>query len=140
MGGKLEHRPLATNRRRFFALTQERLQFGHEGESAAIAFLKKKGYRVLEKNFRSKVGEIDIIAEQAGVVVFIEVKARSNHEFGHPFDALTPIKQKKIIQTAQSFLARKRIAEKPMRFDVVALTSDPHGSWEVELLENAFQV
>ncbi len=121
-------------------MTQERLQFGREGESAAIAFLKKKGYRILEKNFRSKVGEIDIIAEQAGVIVFIEVKARSDHEFGHPFDALTPTKQKKIVQTAQSFLARKRIVDKPMRFDVVALTSDPHGSWKIELLENAFQV
>ncbi len=121
-------------------MTQKRLHFGREGESAAIAFLKKKGYRILEKNFRSKVGEIDIIAEQAGVIVFIEVKARSDHKFGHPFDALTPIKQKKIVQTAQSFLVRKRIADKPMRFDVVALTSDPSDSWEIELLENAFQV
>ncbi len=86
------------------------------------------------------MGEIDIIAEQAGVVVFIEVKARSDHEFGHPFDAFTPTKQKKIVQTAQSFLARKRIADKPMRFDVVALTSDPPNSWKIELLENAFQV
>ena len=102
-------------------MTQDRLKFGREGESAAIAFLKKQGYRILEKNFRSKVGEIDIIAEQAGVIVFIEVKARTNHEFGHPFNALTPTKQKKITQTAQSFLVRKRIADKPMRFDVVAL-------------------
>lgn len=121
-------------------MTQKRLQFGREGESVAIAFLKKKGYRVLEKNFRSKVGEIDIIAEQAGVIVFVEVKARSSHEFGHPLNALTPAKQKKIIQTAQSFLAQKRIRDRPMRFDVVALTSDPSGSWETELVVNAFQV
>lgn len=121
-------------------MTQKRLQFGRNGELAAIKFLKKKGYRILEKNFRSKVGEIDVIAEQAGVIVFIEVKARSDHEFGHPFEALTPAKQKKIIQTAQSFLARKRITDKPMRFDVVALTSDPADSWKIELLENAFQV
>ena len=52
-------------------MTQKRLQFGREGESAAIAFLKKKGYRILEKNFRSKLGEIDVIAEQAGVIVFV---------------------------------------------------------------------
>ena len=71
--------------------------------------------------------------------VFVEVKARSDHEFGHPFYALTPIKQKKIIQTAQSFLVQKRIPDKPMRFDVVALTLDPPDSWEIELLENAFQ-
>jgi putative endonuclease len=123
-------------------LTQKRLQFGREGESAALTFIKKKGYRILEKNFRSKVGEIDIIAEQDGVIVFIEVKARTNHEFGHPLNALTPAKQRKIIQTAQSFLARKRLSEKPMRFDVVALTSKSENddSWEIELLENAFQV
>ena len=121
-------------------MTQKRLQFGREGESAAIAFLKKKGYRILEKNFRSKLGEIDVIAEQAGVVVFVEVKARSDHESGHPFDALTPTKQKKIIQTAQSFLVQKRIPDKPMRFDVVALTLDPPDTWKIELLENAFQM
>ena len=71
-------------------MTKERLQFGREGESASLTFLKKKGYRVLEKNFHSKVGEIDIIAEQGGVIVFIEVKERANYEFGHPLNALTP--------------------------------------------------
>ena len=118
----------------------KRLQFGREGESAAIAFLKENGYRILEKNFRFKLGEIDVIAEQAGVIVFIEVKARSDHEFGRPFDALTPTKQKKIIQTTQNFLVQKRIPDKSMRFDVVALTLDPADSWKIELLENAFQV
>ena len=118
----------------------KRLQFGGEGESTAIAFLKENGYRILEKNFRFNLGEIDVIAEQAGVIVFIEVKARLDHEFGHPFDALTPTKQKKIIQTAQSFLVQKRIPDKPMRFDVVALTLDPPDTWKIELLENAFQM
>ncbi len=123
-------------------MTLKRLLFGRSGESAAVAFLKKKGYRILEQNFRSKLGEIDIIAEQGGVLVFIEVKARTNHELGHPFNALTLAKQKKIVQTAQSFLVRKRISDKPMRFDVVGLTSDPESpdSWQIEHLENAFQV
>jgi putative endonuclease len=116
------------------------LQFGREGESAAIAFLKENGYRVLEKNFRFKLGEIDVIAEQAGVIFFIEVKARSDHEFSHPFDVVTPTKQKKIIQTAQIFLIQKRIPDKPMRLDLVALILDPPNSWKIELLENAFQV
>ena len=122
-------------------MTQKRLKFGREGESAALTFLKKKGYRILEKNFRSKVGEIDIVAEQDGVIVFVEVKARADHEFGHPFNALTPAKQRKIIQTAQTFLAQKRLSDKHMRFDVVALTSDAESpdSWKIELLQNAFQ-
>ncbi len=84
-------------------MTQKRLQFGREGESAAIAFLKKKGYRILEKNFRSKVGGIDIIAEKAGLIVFIEVKARSDHEFGHPFEALNPAKQKRLSRLPGAF-------------------------------------
>jgi putative endonuclease len=123
-------------------LTFERLKFGRDGESAALIFLKKKGYRVLEKNFRTKVGEIDIIAEQDGTIVFIEVKARASHEFGHPFNALTPAKQRKIIQTAQSFLAQNRLSDRNTRFDVVALTSEAgdQDSWEIELLINAFQV
>jgi len=74
------------------------------------------------------------------VIVFIEVKTRSDHEFGHPFDALTPTKQKKIIQRTQSFLVQKRIPDKSIRFDVVALTLNPPDSWEIELLENAFQM
>ena len=73
------------------------------------------------------------------MIVFIEVKASSDHEFGHPFNALTPTKQKKIIQTTQSFLIQKRIPEKSMRFDVVTHILDPSDSWEIELLENAFQ-
>ena len=123
-------------------MTFERLKFGRDGESAALIFLKKKGYRVLEKNFRTKVGEIDIIAEQDGTIVFIEVKARASHEFGHPFNALTPAKQRKIIQTAQSFLAQNRLSDRNTRFDVVALTSEAgdQDSWEIELLINAFQV
>ena len=120
-------------------MTQKRLQFGREGESAAIAFLKKEGYRILEKNFRSKLGEIDVIAEQAGVIVFIEVKARSDHEFGHPFDALTPTKQKKIIQTTQSFLVQKRIPDKPVRFDVVALILNPPDSGKLDCSKTLFR-
>ena len=74
------------------------------------------------------------------MIVFIEVKARSDHEFGHPFDTLTPTKQKKIVQTTQSFLFHKRISDKSMRFDVVLLTLDPPDYWKIELLENNFQV
>ena len=65
-------------------MTEKRLKLGREGEDAAEAYLKKKGYRIVEKNFRCKLGEIDIIAELGGVVVFIEVKARADHQYGHP--------------------------------------------------------
>ena len=121
-------------------MTEKRLKLGREGEKAAEAFLKKKGYRIIEKNFRCKLGEIDIIAEQDGTVVFIEVKARADHQYGHPFNAVTQIKQRKIIQVAQSFLAKHRLLEKPTRFDVIGLTADPENAFRIELLENAFQM
>ena len=120
-------------------MTEKRLKLGREGENAAEAYLKKKGYRIIEKNFRCKLGEIDIIADQDGVVVFIEVKARADHQYGHPFNAVTPTKQQKIIQVAQSFLAKHRLLEKPTKFDVVGLTADPKGAFKIELLENVFQ-
>ncbi len=123
-------------------MTEERLKLGREGEDAAIAYLKDKGYRIIQKNFRSKLGEIDIIAQQKETVVFIEVKSRASHQFGHPFSAITPAKQRKIIQVAQSFLAKHRLMENPARFDVVGLTIDPDASkaFQIELLENAFQI
>ncbi len=123
-------------------MTDKRLKLGREGEEAAVAYLKKKGYRILEKNFRSKLGEVDIITEKGGAIVFIEVKARADHQYGHPFNAITPAKQRKIIQVAQTYLAKHRLMENSARFDVVGLTLDPDNSksFQIELLENAFQI
>ncbi|MBT5471874.1 MAG: YraN family protein [Nitrospina sp.] len=123
-------------------MTEKRLKLGREGEDAAVAFLKDKGYRIIQKNFRSKLGEIDIIAQQKETVIFIEVKSRASHQFGHPFNAITPAKQGKIIQVAQSFLAKHRLMGNPARFDVVGLTIDPGNAkaFQIELLENAFQI
>jgi len=123
-------------------MTDKRLKLGREGEEAAVAYLKKKGYRILEKNFRSKLGEVDIITEKRGTIVFIEVKARADHQYGHPFNAITPAKQRKIIQVAQTYLAKHRLMENSARFDVVGLTLDPDNSksFQIELLENAFQI
>ncbi|MBC8284275.1 MAG: YraN family protein [Nitrospinae bacterium] len=123
-------------------MTEERLKLGRDGEEVAVTFLKKRGYRIVEKNFRAKLGEIDIIAEKDSILIFIEVKARASHLFGHPFNAVTVAKQRKIIQVAQSFMAKHRLLENLARFDVVGLTSDPGDpkSFQIELLENAFQI
>ena len=105
-------------------------------------FLKKKGYRILESNFRSKLGEIDIIAERDATLVFLEVKSRADSKYGHPFHAVTPAKQRKIIQVAQTYLTKHRLLDTPARFDVVGVTvdSDDSKSFQIELLENAFQI
>ncbi|MFQ5716423.1 MAG: YraN family protein [Nitrospinales bacterium] len=122
-------------------MTQARSQFGKKGEEAAAAFLRKKGYRILKMNFRSKAGEIDIIAEHKKTVVFVEVKARASWEFGPPLSALTPCKQKKLVRLAECFLARYKAGGRERRFDVVSISGEPDRpqSWKIELLQDAFR-
>ncbi len=122
-------------------MTAERRRFGQAGEEAAQAFLRKKKYRILETNFRTPSGEIDIIAEHKGVLVFVEVKARSGKTFGAPEEAVTPTKQKKLVQTARQFLLQRNLEGRPCRFDVVSLLGSPDRpeDWTLELLEDAFR-
>jgi putative endonuclease len=122
-------------------MTKRRKSFGRAGEEAAVAFLKKQGYRILDKNYRVPVGEVDIIAEHKKTVVFIEVKSRANEEYEAPIAAVTPHKQHKIIQTAQIFLLRNKIVDRAIRFDVVSISGDPDHpkSWTLELVADAFR-
>ena len=123
-------------------MTIERLKFGKKGEKAAESYLKKQGYRILKRNYRTKVGEIDLIAEHKTVLVFIEVKSRANSTLEHPFEAVTLRKQKKIAQTAQNFLVQNNVGEREIRFDVVSVLLDNENpdSLKVEVLQDAFRV
>ena len=123
-------------------MTQKRLDFGKKGEKAAASFLKKRGYRILKKNFTTSIGEIDLIAEHNNVLVFIEVKARKDHSFGHPSMAVTPAKQKKIAQTAQVFLMKHPAKGRQIRFDVVSVLrgKEESDALQVEVLQDAFRV
>jgi putative endonuclease len=123
-------------------MTQERLHFGKEGEKAAVKFLKKRGYRIIEKNYRNKSGEIDIVAEQDQVLVFVEVKSRTDGKYGEPLEAVTPHKQRKIGQVAKGFMVQHRIQNRDCRFDVVGIRGDPSQSktWEIELVPDAFRL
>ena len=118
------------------------MHFGKEGEKAAVRFLKKKGYRIIEKNYRNKSGEIDIVAEQDQVLVFVEVKSRVDAQYGEPLEAVTPHKQRKIGQVARGFLAQHRIENRDCRFDVVGIKGnlDEPKTWEIEVVQNAFQL
>ena len=94
----------------------------------------------MQKNFKTAVSEIDIIAENDKAVIFIEVKTRSGDRFGHPCLAVSPHKQKKLVQTEESFLVRYKIKDRDMRFDVLSVTGSPDAldSWNIEPIENAF--
>ena len=115
----------------------DKKSLGQKGEDIASKVLKKDGYRIIEKNFRCKQGEIDIIAENKGVVCFIEVKARSSEDFGLPEEAVTSWKQRRLLAAAYVYLEKKKIKSKDLRFDIVSvdLTNE-----KARILKNAFEV
>jgi putative endonuclease len=110
---------------------------GLEGEQLAVRHLKRLGYRIICRNYRSPLGEIDIIARHQGVLVFVEVKSRSTETFGSPKLALTPAKQLKLSQVAWHYLQQHNLTEASARFDVVTI-SRMQGSPHLEVIENAF--
>ena len=116
-----------------------KLLLGQEGERLAERYLQKKGYTLVERNYRCPAGELDLIVLDRRVVVFVEVKTRSGHGFGSPLEAVEFRKQRKMIQAAQFFLAEKRLQQRDARFDVVGV-SWPGREPVVEHIENAFEL
>ena len=111
---------------------------GKKGEDLACKYLKKDKYKILDKNYRTKQGEIDIIAEDSGgVLCFVEVKARSRTDYGNPEESVTYHKQKRLISAAFNYLETKKIGSKDMRFDIVSVDLN---SEESTILKNAFEV
>ena len=108
-------------------------------EDAAADFLRHRGYKIAQRNFTTRLGEIDIVALDQGMIVFVEVKSRASDEYGPPELAVDRRKQAKLRRIAQLFLERHAIRDIPCRFDVVALTRTPEGDgWTIELFQDAF--
>ena len=116
-----------------------KLLLGQEGERLAERYLQKKGYTLVERNYRCPAGELDSIVLDRRVVVFVEVKTRTGHGFGSPLEAVEFRKQRKMIQAAKIFLAEKRLQQRDARFDVVGV-SWPGREPVVEHIENAFEL
>jgi len=114
-----------------------RRQLGDAGEDLAAAALKKQGYKILERNYRTPLGEIDVIARHQGFLVFLEVKTRRSLHFGEPQEAVSPAKQARLKRLADYYVKVKRQGEVKMRFDVVAITVSEAGP-QVEIIQNAF--
>lgn len=119
-------------------MTKERLSLGEEGELFAARYIKKKGYKIKEQNYRTPLGEIDIIAMDGKTIVFIEVKTRKSVAYGYPFEAVNSHKQKQIIKTAHHYLLKKKYQNRPSRFDVLSLLNKGD-SYEAEFIQNAFE-
>ena len=115
---------------------------GKKGENQAALFLKLKGYRILAQNYRVPHGEIDIIAQQGGTLVFVEVKTRRSKAQGTPLEAVSPHKVKRLSAAAACYLVQIKDGTPPVRFDVVTLGPEKNflGLLKVRHLKNAFSV
>lgn len=115
----------------------EHIIVGNAGEQAAAEFLHAAGYKILKRKYRAKPGEIDIIAQKSGTIIFVEVKTRSGRLYGSPAEAVTPLKQRKIINTALCYLGQTGNHDSPVRFDVVEVLT-VGGKACCNHIENAF--
>lgn len=113
-------------------------EIGDFGEDIAVRELLKKGYTILERNYHSRFGEIDIIAKKGTYVVFVEVKLRKNTEKGMPKEAVTKQKQRKILMTAQRYISQKKLDNVDFRFDVIEIIKDKEILFNH--IENAFWI
>lgn len=111
---------------------------GKDAEEHAAQELQKQGYQILERNFRVKGGEIDIIARFRAELVFVEVKARFSHTYGFPEEAVTNTKERRIAAAMREYIRRKRISDTTyVRFDVIAIEySSADGSYTLRHLKN----
>ena len=115
-----------------------RRDIGKLGEKIATGFLRKKGYRIRETNFRCREGEIDIVAQQKDCLVFIEVRTKSNLDFGTPEESITQSKKERLVSSALSYISSHENLPPLQRIDVVAIEIDEAGKAKrIELIENA---
>ena len=120
-------------------MPDRRQQFGSNSESLVARYLKKSGYKILEQNYRTPLGEIDIIAKEKKTIVFVEVKSRRSNRYGNPKWAVTPRKQRKISMVALQYLKSTRQLDNRARFDVVTVISN-RDEPQIEIVKNAFEL
>ena len=115
-----------------------RKELGIKGEKLARDFLKKKGYKIIDTNFRCREGEIDIIARKKDYLVFVEVRTKTGDSFGSPEESVTFAKKEKLISSALSYMSTHRDLPESWRIDFVAVELDSNGKAKrIELIENA---
>ncbi len=116
-----------------------RQDLGAYGETLAESELRKRGYRIVERNYRCKLGEIDIVCKDAGEIVIVEVKTRASRTYGSPQDSITATKARKLMALGYNYLAERRIPDAQWRIDVVAIMIEPEGRPRIEVIPNAVQ-
>jgi putative endonuclease len=110
---------------------------GQRSEQTAAEFLQREGYRILARNYRHRSGEIDIIAEEKGVICFVEVRSSRSSVCGDPLETVNLRKQRRIARTAGGYLGQYDLGDREARFDVVGITYEPE--LRIRLVRNAFE-
>lgn len=113
---------------------------GKKGEDIAVSYLKKQGYKIIERNYKTKLGEIDIIASDKGVVAFIEVRSNNSGKFGSPLETINRDKELKITRPALMYIKRHKLEDSPCRFDIVSVKAVDSVCPEIELIRDAFDL
>jgi putative endonuclease len=119
-------------------MTFARQKLGELGEELAVRELASRGYAILARRYRTRYGEIDIVCEQEGTIVFVEVRARATSEFGKAAETVTEWKQRKVAARAVEYLTRHHVTDRPCRFDVVAVDDAAGESPAITVYPNAF--
>jgi putative endonuclease len=116
-----------------------RQELGKLGENLACGELSRRGYEILARRYRTKYGEIDIVARDGQTIVIVEVKTRGGRGFGQGAEAVTGLKQRQMLRMGTEYLLRRRLADQPCRFDVVDVNIEG-GVPRIEIYRNAFDV
>jgi len=117
----------------------KRQQLGKDSEQLAVEYLQKEGYEILQRNYRIRSGEIDVVAKEKNTLVFIEVKSRSTTRYGHAIQSLTRQQQKRLSKTALTYMHQHKLKDQSARFDVVAIQKNQYMGIEIRLIKNAFE-
>jgi putative endonuclease len=120
-------------------MLNRRQQYGQNRERLAENHLRRRGYKILERNYRTPFGEIDLVARHQKAIVFVEVKARRSRRFGLPQEAVTPTKQRKLSMAALAYLKHYGTVDTDARFDVVTV-QDRFSPPRIEVISNAFEL
>ncbi len=120
-------------------MSQQRMDTGKKGEQLAREHIRQQGYTLLEKNFRCKLGEIDLIARDRHMVVFLEVRTKTSAAYGPAYNSVTPHKRRQVKRVALFYIAQHNLVNTQFRFDVIGILLNPQsGDFHLDHIQNAF--
>lgn len=121
-------------------MSHQRLDLGKLGEDLALQHILQQQYQIIQRNFRCKTGEIDIIAKDRHIVVFIEVRAKTSDAYGPAYNMVTPSKHKQVKRVALHYISQQNLINTQFRFDVIGITFQPGSDdYQLDHIQNAFQ-